>query len=148
MALFFFLLFVSGFISEKEVWCVCFLRLIRGLLLWGIQFLFFLFLRISHRELLLLVQGLPQIPRNRSGGYPLLVSQFHCLNLCLNLFIVGLRIPLPLLTSRDIYINSSPEESGSSRMSMSCLDSRIHSRLDLPWNFLNLQKHWWRGKKR
>jgi len=42
MALFFFLLFVSGFISEKEVWCVGFLRLIRGLLLWGIQFLFFL----------------------------------------------------------------------------------------------------------
>jgi len=85
MALFFFLLFVSGFISEKEVWCVGFLRLIRGLLLWGIQFLFFLFLRISHRELLLLVQGLPQIPRNRSGGYPLLVSQFHCLNLILTL---------------------------------------------------------------
>ncbi|KAG6621674.1 hypothetical protein I3842_Q009000 [Carya illinoinensis] len=41
-----------------------------GLLLWGIQFLFFLLLLISHRELLLLVQGhqmrdLPPIPRNR-----------------------------------------------------------------------------------
>ena len=50
-----------------------FLRLIRGQQLWGIQFLFFLFLLISHREQLLLVQGnqmrdLPLIPRNRSSG--------------------------------------------------------------------------------
>lgn len=64
MALFLFILFVSV--------CV-FLRLIRGLLLWGIKFLFFLLLLISHREQLLLVQGhqmrdLPPTPINRSSA--------------------------------------------------------------------------------
>lgn len=74
MALFLFLLFVSGPL------CVFFLRLFRGLLLWGIQFLFFLLLLISHREQLLLVQGhqMRDLPPKTSdsekigqtGGYP------------------------------------------------------------------------------
>ena len=51
MALFLFLLFVSGPL------CVFFFKAYPGLLLWGIQFLFFLLLLISHREQLLLVQG-------------------------------------------------------------------------------------------
>lgn len=33
---------------------------------------------------------LPQIPRNRSGGYPLLVSQFHCLSSPLEIYIYKL----------------------------------------------------------
>lgn len=80
MALFLFLLFVSG-----PVRSVCFfLRLFRGLLLWGIQFLFFLLLLISHREQLLLVQGhqMRDLPPKTSdsekigqtGGYPRLTS--------------------------------------------------------------------------
>lgn len=143
MALFFFLLFVSGFISEKEVWCVCFLRLIRGLLLWGIQFLFFLsFPEDLTSRAASSCSGSSSDSEKSVRGLPSsrLTIPLPLHFLCRHLFIVGLRIPLPLLTSRDIYINSSPEESGSSRMSMSCLDSRIHSRPDPPWNFLNLQK--------
>ena len=99
MALFLFLLFVSGPL------CVFFLRLIRGLLLWGIQFFFFLLLLISQREQLLLVQGhkmrdLPPIPRNRSSG----------------------GLPSAHLS---IYRGPSPEESRSSRMSMSWIPGFI-----------------------
>jgi len=99
MALFLFLLFVSGPL------CVFFFKAYPGLLLWGIKFLFFLLLLISHREQLLLVQGhqmrdLPPIPRNRSSG----------------------GLPSAHLS---IYKNPSPEESRSSRMSMSWIPGFI-----------------------
>ncbi|XP_022930029.1 uncharacterized protein LOC111436466 [Cucurbita moschata] len=109
--------------------CV-FLRLIRGLQLWGIQFFFFLFLWISHREQVLLVQGhqmrdLPLILRNRSsGGLPsplrveLLPPSPHLSRSIYKLF------PRGEYKLQDEYV----------------LDSRIHSHPDPPWNFLNLQK--------
>nr|YP_010833514.1 hypothetical protein QLP06_mgp099 [Jatropha curcas]WFG81140.1 hypothetical protein [Jatropha curcas] len=117
MALFLFLLFVSGPL------CVFFLKLSRGLLLWGIPFLFFLLLLISHREQLLLVQGhqmrdLPPTPRNRSSG----------------------RLPSPF--SR---VTSSLPRGKQKLQDEYVLDSRIHSRPDPPWNFRNLQKHSRRG---
>ena len=104
--------------------CVFFLRLIRGLLLWAIQFLFFLLLLISHRELLLLVQGhqmrdLPPTPRNRSSG----------------------RLP-----STHLSIYKKPLPRGEQKLQDEyVLDSRIHSRPDPPWNFRNLPKHSRRG---
>lgn len=120
MALFLFLLFVSGPLCV----CVFFLRLIRGLLLWGIQFLFFLLLLISHRELLLLVQGhqmrdLPPTPRNRSSG----------------------RLP-----STHLSIYKKPLPRGEQKLQDEyVLDSHIHSYLDPSWNFWNLPKNSSRG---
>ena len=122
MALFLFLLFVSGPLCV----CVCvFLRLIRGLLLWGIQFLFFLLLLISHRELLLLVQGhlmrdLPPTLRNRSSG----------------------RLPS---THLSIYKKKTLPRGEQKLQNEYVLDSQIHSRPDPPLNFWNLPNHSRRG---
>jgi len=95
MALFFFLLFVSGPL------CVFFFKAYPGSGASNSSFL----LLISHREQLLLVQGhqmrdLPPTPRNRSSG----------------------RLPS---THLSIYKNPSPEESRSSRMSMSWIPGFI-----------------------
>ncbi|KAJ0006869.1 hypothetical protein Pint_29395 [Pistacia integerrima] len=97
MALFFFLLFVSGPL------CMFFFKAYGFHA--GASNLFFLLLLISHREQLLLVQGhqmrdLPPTPRNRSSG----------------------RLPS---THLSIYKNPSPEESRSSRMSMSWIPGFI-----------------------
>lgn len=95
--------FLVSFVCVRCVFL--FLRLLRGLLLWGIQFLFFFLLLISHREQLLLVQGhqmrdLPPTPRNRSSG----------------------RLPSTHLSLKK---KTFPEESGSSRMSMSWIPGFI-----------------------
>lgn len=119
MALFFFLLVVSGPL------CVFFfLRPFRGLLLWGIQFLFFLLLLISHREQLLLVQGHQMPPKTSDSEKS--VKREATLDSPLYL-----EEPLPRGEQKlqDEYV----------------LDSRIHSRLNPPWNFRNLQKHSRRG---
>ena len=80
---------------------------------------FFLLLLISHREQLLLVQGHQMFLRLReigqAGGYPRLTSP---------------------------SINKKPLPRGEQKLQDEyVLDSRIHSRLDPPWNFRNLQKH-------
>ena len=96
MALFFFLLFVSGPL------CVFFFKAYPGAAALGHPIPLLL---ISHREQLLLVQGhqmrdLPPTPRNRSSG----------------------RLPS---THLSIYNYTSPEESRSSRMSMSWIPGFI-----------------------
>ncbi|XP_077231957.1 putative mitochondrial protein AtMg00530 [Tasmannia lanceolata] len=114
-----------SFVCVRSVVCVFFLRLIRGLLFWGIKFLFFLLLLISHREQLLLAQGhqmrdLPPTPRNRSSG----------------------RLP-----STHLSLYKKPLPRGEQKLKDEyVLDSRIHSRPDPPWNFRNLQKHSRRGR--
>lgn len=121
MALWFFLLFVPYSLRPL---CVCFLRQLRGLQLWGILFLFFccwshiesssFLFRVIRWEIFLRLREIGQ-----AGGYPRLIPYY----------ISNKPLPWREQKLQDEYV----------------LDSRIHSRPDPTRVFRNLQKDWRRG---